>query len=130
MLLAKPRTMKSITLKNRFSIKSIFLVMVLMISGFFGQCMMTVNAMAMGHQMTQDSEMAGCDGVCSVEDTSNKEEFALFKTDPPEPKLPINNFINEMSVAFFSVNNKRSHRANYISYLPPGTHSEGIRLRI
>jgi len=107
-----------------------FLVMILMISGFFGQCMMTVNTMAMGHQMTEDSNMGGCDGVCNVEDTTNKEEFALFRTDPPEPDLAIRSFVYKVDEVLPFRNGERLNQIKYLSYLPPGTHSEGIRLRI
>lgn len=130
MLLAKLKPMKSINFKNRFSIKSLFLVMILMASVFFGQCMMIVNTMAMDHHMAETSDMPGCDGLCNVEDTSNKEEFALFKSDPPEPKLALRIFASELVAFHLSSDHKQLYQFNYLPYLPPGTHSEGIRLRI
>ena len=121
--------MKSIHSKHRYSFKSMLVVMVLMLSGFFGQCMMTVESLAMDHQMTEDSEVGGCDGVCDVEDTNKSEEFALFKTDPPEPEAAVRSFIYKEVELIFLNRSGKIYPARQLVYLPPGTHSEGIRLR-
>jgi hypothetical protein len=107
-----------------------FLVMILMISGFFGQCMMTVNTMAMGHQMTEDSNMGGCDGVCNVDNTTNKEELVLFKSDPLEPEVAVRGFVYRAEELPPLSKDQILVQIEHLSYLPPGTHSEGIRLRI
>ncbi len=121
--------MKLIRLNHKLSVRSLFFILVLMFSGFFGQCVMTVEMLSMDHNASVHSEDKECDGVCNIYDSAHKEEFVLLK-DPPESKLIAIEFSQKSEKISPSHHNKRIGQIKYLSYLPPGTVSEGIKLRI